>query len=64
VSFLPDFHYIILGSYWSVTIRIVNPIGIYNRPSNYAQEAMEASLSEMQSEVQEYAKEKKLSEQS
>jgi hypothetical protein len=48
---------------WPITISIVNPIGLYNnRPSNYAQEAMEASLSEMQSEVQEYAREKKLQE--
>jgi hypothetical protein len=35
---------------------IVNPIGVYNRPSNCAQEAMETAILEMQSEVQEYIK--------
>jgi hypothetical protein len=41
---------------------IVNPIGVYNKPYNYAQEAMETALLGMQSEAQEYVKEKNLQE--
>jgi hypothetical protein len=49
-------------TWWPVAVSIVNPVGVYNKPYNYAQEAMETALLEMQIEAQYYAEEKNLQE--
>jgi hypothetical protein len=49
-------------TWWPVAVSIVNPVGVYNKPYNYAQEAMKTTLLGMQSEVQYYAREKMLQE--